>query len=71
MSRTTVNVCGDLTAAAFVARSEGVWNASMVPAVEGEVGGPKQPLDDSPGWPPGPTPASDAQAREGAGAGRV
>lgn len=35
MSRTTVNVCGDLTATAFVARSEGVWNASMVPAKEG------------------------------------
>jgi DAACS family dicarboxylate/amino acid:cation (Na+ or H+) symporter len=35
MSRTTVNVCSDLTATAFVARSEGVWNASMVPASEG------------------------------------
>ena len=35
MSRTTVNVCSDLTATAFVARSEGVWNASMIPAVEG------------------------------------
>jgi DAACS family dicarboxylate/amino acid:cation (Na+ or H+) symporter len=31
MTRTTVNVCGDLTAAAFVAKSEGVWDASMVP----------------------------------------
>lgn len=40
MSRTTVNVCGDLSATAFVARSEGVWNASMVPAVEGlDAGG--------------------------------
>ena len=32
MSRTTVNVCGDLSATACVAKSEGVWNASMVPA---------------------------------------
>jgi hypothetical protein len=31
-----VNVCGDLSATAFVARSEGVWNASMVPAIEGQ-----------------------------------
>ncbi len=31
MSRTTVNVCGDLTATAFIAKSEGVWDASMVP----------------------------------------
>jgi DAACS family dicarboxylate/amino acid:cation (Na+ or H+) symporter len=36
MSRTCVNVCGDLSATAFVARSEGVWNASMVPAIEGQ-----------------------------------
>ena len=35
MSRTTVNVWGDLTATAFVARSEGVWDASMVPQIEG------------------------------------
>ena len=34
MSRTTVNVCGDLTATAFVAKSEGVWDASMVPAMD-------------------------------------
>ncbi|HMN07855.1 MAG TPA: dicarboxylate/amino acid:cation symporter [Gemmatimonadaceae bacterium] len=40
MSRTTVNVCGDLSATAFVAKSEGVWNASMVPAVQGlDAGG--------------------------------
>ncbi|OGR45819.1 MAG: hypothetical protein A2X34_01330 [Elusimicrobia bacterium GWC2_51_8] len=31
MSRTTVNVYGDLSAAAYVAKSEGMWNASMVP----------------------------------------
>lgn len=39
MSRTTVNVCGDLSAAAYVAKSEGVWNASMVPAAEAADGG--------------------------------
>ncbi len=32
MTRTTVNVCSDLSATAFVARSERVWDASMVPA---------------------------------------
>jgi DAACS family dicarboxylate/amino acid:cation (Na+ or H+) symporter len=31
MSRTTVNVCGDLTAATWVARSEGAWKPSDVP----------------------------------------
>lgn len=31
MSRTVVNVAGDISAAAFVAKSEGVWDASMVP----------------------------------------
>jgi DAACS family dicarboxylate/amino acid:cation (Na+ or H+) symporter len=49
MSRTTVNVWGDLTATAFVAKSEGVWNASMVPALEGME---TAHLDESPGWPP-------------------
>jgi dicarboxylate/amino acid:cation (Na+ or H+) symporter, DAACS family len=49
MSRTTVNVYGDLTATAFVARSEGVWDASMVPEVEGLDA--RRPVDDSPGWP--------------------
>lgn len=32
MTRTTVNVCGDIMATAFVAKSEGIWDASMVPA---------------------------------------
>ena len=32
MSRTTVNVCGDLTAATWVARSEKMWSPDMVPA---------------------------------------
>jgi DAACS family dicarboxylate/amino acid:cation (Na+ or H+) symporter len=48
MSRTTVNVCGDLTATAFVARTERVWNASMMPSNE-EMAIPH--LDESPGWP--------------------
>jgi DAACS family dicarboxylate/amino acid:cation (Na+ or H+) symporter len=49
MSRTTVNVCGDLSATAFVARTERVWNASMIPTNE-EMAIPHV-LDDSPGWP--------------------
>ncbi|MEX2181837.1 MAG: dicarboxylate/amino acid:cation symporter [Gemmatimonadaceae bacterium] len=32
MTRTVVNVCGDFTAAMFIGKSEGVWDASMVPA---------------------------------------
>jgi DAACS family dicarboxylate/amino acid:cation (Na+ or H+) symporter len=32
MSRTTVNVCGDITATAVVARSEKVWDNTMLPA---------------------------------------
>ena len=32
MTRTTVNVAGDISATAFVAKSEGLWDASMVPA---------------------------------------
>ncbi len=31
MSRTTVNVCGDLSATAWVARSEGLWTPDKVP----------------------------------------
>ena len=60
MSRTTVNVCGDLTATAFVAKTEGVWNASMIPAVEGM--GAAQ-LDESPGWPAGIPNAKEKNAR--------
>ena len=33
MSRTVVNIAGDISAAAFVAKSEGVWDPSMVPAL--------------------------------------
>jgi DAACS family dicarboxylate/amino acid:cation (Na+ or H+) symporter len=32
MSRTTVNVCSDLSAATWVARSEGLWSPAAVPA---------------------------------------
>jgi DAACS family dicarboxylate/amino acid:cation (Na+ or H+) symporter len=62
MSRTTVNVVGDLTATVYVARAEGVWDASMVPPLP--MGAP--PLDDSPGW-PGPDSGIDEVA---AGTGR-
>jgi dicarboxylate/amino acid:cation (Na+ or H+) symporter, DAACS family len=51
MTRTMVNVCGDLTATTFVARSERLWDASMVPAVEGLD---RAARDESPGWPPEP-----------------
>jgi len=32
MSRTTVNVIGDLSATAFVGKSEGVWTPAMLPS---------------------------------------
>ena len=32
MTRTTVNVTGDLSATLFVAKSEGLWDVSKVPA---------------------------------------
>ena len=63
MSRTTVNVIGDMSAAAFVGRSEGVWNASMVPAMEGPIES-EPPLDDSPGWPVPPADAPASQVGE-------
>jgi DAACS family dicarboxylate/amino acid:cation (Na+ or H+) symporter len=34
MSRTTVNVCSDLTAATWVARNEGMWTPDQVPSPE-------------------------------------
>ena len=52
MSRTTVNVLGDIGASAFIAKSEGVWNAGMVPETVGLDEATKH-LDDSPGWPVG------------------
>ncbi|HET7585972.1 MAG TPA: dicarboxylate/amino acid:cation symporter [Gemmatimonadaceae bacterium] len=55
MSRTTVNVIGDLGATAYIAKTERMWDASMIPERVPEVG--EAPLDDSPGWPP-PAPAA-------------
>ncbi len=49
MSRTTVNVVGDLGATAFIARTEGAWDSSMLPPPGTEAGAGR--LDDSPGWP--------------------
>ena len=54
MSRTTVNVAGDLSATAFVAKTERVWNASRIPSDE-ETAIPHV-LDESPGWPPAAEP---------------
>ena len=47
MSRTVVNITGDQVATIYVARSERLWDPSMVPAVPG-LGTAR---DDSPGWP--------------------
>ena len=55
MSRTTVNVCGDLIAASFIGKTERVWDASHIPADE-DAPVPAT-IDDSPGWPqPADTP---------------
>ena len=78
MSRTTVNTIGDLSAAAVVARSEGVWSAAMVPPVE-MLGKATVALDDSPGWPtsanqigePLPGPRADMPAVAPPGRGKV
>jgi len=35
MSRTTLNVCGDLTAAVYVARTESEWDPRLVTAQTG------------------------------------
>ena len=32
MSRTTVNVIGDMSATAFIGKSEGVWSPAMLPS---------------------------------------
>jgi DAACS family dicarboxylate/amino acid:cation (Na+ or H+) symporter len=37
MSRTTVNVCSDMTAAAWVARSEKMWDPSQVPQLPEKI----------------------------------
>ncbi len=47
MSRTTVNVIGDLCATTWVAKSEGVWSAASVPAIAGLDS--RVPLDETPG----------------------
>ena len=49
MSRTVVNVTGDVVATTYIAKSEGIWTPAMIPpaGVEAGSGG----LDDSPGWP--------------------
>jgi len=48
MSRTVPNVAGDLTAACFVARSEGLWHPRDAEAEPGAEAFPKKPLDESP-----------------------
>ena len=45
--RTTVNVCGDLTAACVIARREGVWTAARMDEAVGTF--EKGPLDETPG----------------------
>jgi Na+/H+-dicarboxylate symporter len=49
MSRTTVNVLGDLVATAFVGKSEGEWSPAMLPPSFVEAGGAR--LDESPDSP--------------------
>ncbi|HET9426010.1 MAG TPA: dicarboxylate/amino acid:cation symporter [Gemmatimonadaceae bacterium] len=49
MSRTTVNVIGDICATTWVAKSEGVWSASMVPAEPGLDS--NAPIDETPADP--------------------
>ncbi len=56
MSRTTVNVLGDLVATAFIGKSEGEWSPAMLPPSYIEAGGAK--LDDSPGFPVATKPAA-------------
>jgi len=59
MARTTVNVIGDHTAAAFIARSEGLWSAASMPSEYGDGGGA---VDESPRW---PVADADASGRGG------
>jgi len=51
MSRTTVNVIGDMCATTWVAKSEGLWTAASMPAVA-MLGAANVPLDESPDNPP-------------------
>lgn len=48
MSRTAVNVIGDHTAAAFIARSEGLWSPDSMPSAAARE---RRRLDESPGFP--------------------
>lgn len=48
MSRTVLNVAGDLTATCVVARSEGVWDPGDAEDVESVEAFPDEPLDESP-----------------------
>ncbi len=48
MTRTMVNVGGDITATAFVARIERVWSPADLPPIEGLD---QAARDESPGWP--------------------
>ena len=57
MSRTTVNVIGDMAVTLCVARSEGVWDPSMIPD-QPMMG--TSTLDESPGWPGPGSPIGEA-----------
>ena len=50
MSRTVVNILGDLSGTCVIARSEGVWSASDVPTTVGDMDLEAR-LDESPDWP--------------------
>lgn len=62
MSRTTVNVIGDLCATTWVAKSEGVWTAASVPATMAMEGGAG--IDES----PNEVLLTDGELRKGAAA---
>jgi dicarboxylate/amino acid:cation (Na+ or H+) symporter, DAACS family len=51
MSRTVVNIIGDLSATVVIGRSEGVWSPASVPEHVGAMES-RAKLDESPGWPP-------------------
>jgi dicarboxylate/amino acid:cation (Na+ or H+) symporter, DAACS family len=50
MSRTVVNILGDLSGTCVIARSEGVWSAADVPKTVGDMDLEAR-LDESPDWP--------------------
>ena len=61
MSRTVVNITGDLTATVVIGRSEGEWSPAMLPSEESLMRSGES-LDESPGWPgTGTTPAPAAK----------